>query len=402
MNKTLYVVDDQAPVLDVAILILRTIGPDWEVIGFKGPREALEGVKAKAPDLMLSDQVMPGMQGSQLLEEVRAISPTTIRIVMSGQVAPNKLALITSAHQYLAKPFTASTLSDIVKRSFSARERIHDAGLQKVVTALRTIPSLPQAHQSLLRELEDGRTASAAVAAMVEDDPGLSLKVLHLANSPLFGRGGLITSPVDAVMCLGTDMIAAIVLSQSVFRHFGSLQQPGMDMQRVWTHCWETARLAQHICRDMGLRAKTGDEAFLAGLMHEIGRFILMDNFPGEFTAACDSARQTRSPLVASLRGAFQASPSQVSAYLLALWGLPESVVGAIEALDNPVADPANGFTLRAALYIADHLASAKFPPDSFPVEEWKADYLKSTGSEDQIQAWEEFLSRPAGEETGH
>ena len=81
---------------------------------------------------------------------------------------------------------------------------------------------------------------------MVAEDPGLSLKVLHLANSSLFGTGSLITSPVDAVMCLGTDMIAAIVLSQSLFRHYASLQRPEMDLERVWTHSWETARLAQH------------------------------------------------------------------------------------------------------------------------------------------------------------
>ena len=399
MKRTLYVVDDQAPILEVAVLILRTIGPHWEVTGFQDPGKALEAVKAKAPDLILSDQVMPGMQGSQLLEEVRAISPTTIRIVMSGLVAPNQLTLITSAHQYLAKPFNASTLSGIVNRSFAARDRIHDKGLQRVVTALRSIPSLPQVHQSLLHALDDGRTASAAVAAMVADDPGLSLKVLHLANSPLFGAGDLVTSQADAVMRLGTDMIAAIVLSQSLFRHYESMKRPEMDVRRVWTHSWETARLAQHICRDQGLRAKAGEEAFLAGLMHEIGRFILIDNFPGPFQAACDAARRAGSPLAAGLQEAFQTSLSQVGAYVLELWGLPEAVVGAIGALHNPGEDQAGGVTLKAALYIADHIASGRFPPDSFPVEEWKQDYLQSIGCADQIPLWEKSL---AGEAPGN
>jgi len=99
------VVDDQAAVLDTAVLILRSVDPDWEVSGFKGPFEALEAVKTRAPDLILSDQLMPGMLGSQFLEQVRILSPNAIRIIMSGYVALNKLTLITSAHQYLAKPF---------------------------------------------------------------------------------------------------------------------------------------------------------------------------------------------------------------------------------------------------------------------------------------------------------
>jgi HD-like signal output (HDOD) protein len=197
-------------------------------------------------------------------------------------------------------------------------------------------------------------------------------------------------------------MVEAIILSQSMFRHYESLQRPEMDLKRVWTHSWETAQLAQHICRGNGLAAKLGEEAFLAGLMHEIGRFILVDNFPDQFKAACDRARQTRSPLAAGLREASLASPSQVGAFVLELWGLPEPVIGAVAALDNPEKDQANGFTISSALYVADHIASGKLPADSFPVEGWNLAYLKSIGCEDQIPAWEEYFSQTAGEAAGN
>jgi HD-like signal output (HDOD) protein len=401
MKRTLYVVDDQEPVLQTAVLILRMIDRHWTVMGFTDPQEALRAVKTQAPDLVLADYIMPGMQGSQLLEEVRAISPTTIRIIMSGYAPLSRLTMITSAHQYIAKPFDAARLRDVVSRSFAAQERIVNKGLQSVVTALRTIPSLPQVHQTMLHELADERTASAAIARMVAEDPGVSLKALHLANSPLFGRGYVVTSPVDAVICLGTDMIAAIVLSQSLFRHYESLKHPEMDLRRVWKHCWETACLAQQICRDEALAPKRGEEAFLAGLMHEIGRFILLDNFPGPFEAACAGARESGTPLAGRLRETFQASPSEVGAYVLELWGLPNAVIGAVGALDCPGEDQPKGFTIRAALYIADHIAAGRFPPDSFPVEEWKTDYLKSVGCQDRIAGWEKFFSQTTVEAGG-
>jgi HD-like signal output (HDOD) protein len=397
MKRSIYVVDDEPSVLETTVLILRRMGRDWEVTGFKEPFAALEAVKAKAPDVVLSDEMMPGMQGSQLLEQVRILSPATIRLIMSGCVALNKLNLITSAHQYIAKPFDALKLRDLIQRSFMAQERIINQGLQTVMTSIRSIPSLPQAHHALLAELEDSKTTTTSIARLIADDAGLSVKVLQLANSALFGQGYLIASPIDAVNCLGTDMIAAIVLSQSIFRHYEILQHQEIDLPKVWSHCWETACLAQRICRDKKLPHKTGEEAFLAGLLHEVGRFILVDNFPEQFQAACDAARQTKTPLAACLRQTFAASPCQISSCVLELWGLPSAVVNCILFQDDPEKDPTPGFTMTSAFYIADHLASRASPPDAFPLEDWKTGYLKSIGCAGDISTWEDAALHPEG-----
>jgi len=398
MKRCIYIVDDQLPVLETAVIILRGMDVQWEVAGFSDPLEALAAVKVKAPDLILSDQLMPGMQGSQFLEEVRKIAPAVIRVIMSGFVSLNKLTLITSAHQYMAKPFDIARLRDIVRRSFAAQERIANKGLQSVATSLRSIPSLPQVHQSLLEELEDSRTASSAIARMVAEDAGLSIKVLQLANSPLFGQGYLISNPTDAVMCLGTEMIAAIVLSQSLFRHYEAMSHADLDLPRVWSHCWETAYLAQVLCRQKGLQRRKAEEAFLAGLLHEAGRLILVDNFAEQFAAACRDARQAKSPLAPCLLETFQTSPAQLTAYLMELWGMPAEVVTALSFQDHPQLEPGGAFSLTSALYIADHIAARKAPPDDFGVEEWNLAYLRAIGCEDDIPLWEDPLfPRDAG-----
>jgi HD-like signal output (HDOD) protein len=398
MKRSIYVVDDQAGVLDTAVMILRCIDPDWVVEGFKDPLEALLAVQARPPDLVLSDQLMPGMLGSQLLEEVRAVSPGTIRVIMSGFVALNKLTLITSAHQYLAKPFDSAKLRELIQRGFAARERIADPGLQTVIASLRSIPSLPQVHQSLLAELEDHRHGSSAIGRMVAADAGLSVKVLQLANSPLFGQGYLITSPIDAVLCLGTDLIAALVFSQSLFRHYEKLAHPELEVTRVWNHCWETAFLAQHICQEKQLPRKMAEEAFLAGLLHETGRLILIDNFPDRFQAACDAARQSKSPLAPRLREVFQTGTPQITAYLLELWGMPTPVVEAIAAQEKPDGFPPGVFCIAAALYLANGVANCICPPDDWAVEEWNKPYLESIGCADDVAVWEKLpLSHAPG-----
>lgn len=395
MKRRIYVVDDQSDVLTVAVLIIRSIDPEWDVIGFNNPLQALAAVQTEAPDLILSDQAMPEMQGSRLLEQVRTISPTTIRIIVSGYVALNKLSFITSAHHFIAKPFDAIKLREMIRRSFAAQERIADKDLQTLTTSLRSIPSLPQAHHALLRELQNDRNDTTTIARLVAENVGLTVKVLQLANSPLFGQDSLISSPFDAVMCLGTEMIVAVVLSQSLFRHYESLLAGKIDLRQVWSHCWKTAYLAQHLCREMKFSRIAGEEAFLAGLLHETGRFILADNFPEQFQAACQSARLMKSPLAPRLREVFRTSPAQVTAYVLELWGMPASVIGAIAREDDRVSDRAEGFTLVSALYIADGVASRQSPADGFAPDEWDTDYLKTIGCLEKIPVWEKLSIEP-------
>ena len=388
MKRSIYIVDDQPEVLDVAVAIVRAMLPESIVTGFNDPLQALEAIKVNRPDLILSDQIMPGMPGSQLLEEARVASPASLRIIMSGFVPLDKLTEITSAHQYVAKPFDALQLKRLLERTFAAHDHVKDKQLQKVVTSIRSLPSLPQVHHKLLTELNSVEGASESIGQIVAQDAGLSAKVLQLANSPLFGRAYLVTSPEEAVFCLGTSMIAAVVLSQSLFKHYQATARPEFCLEKIWSHCWETAALAQCYAREEALPRQQREEVFLAGLLHETGRLILIDNFPAQFKGACDAARQAGSPLGPRLRDIFQAAPSKIAAYLLDLWGLPKSVVTSVSLVENPEEENATEFTAATALYIADQISSRGTPPDSFPPEEWNTAYLRSVGCSDDIKQW--------------
>jgi HD-like signal output (HDOD) protein len=388
-QPTIYIVDDQPEVLETAVMVVHGVLPEALVTGFTDPHKALATIRSNPPRLVISDQIMPEMQGSELLEQVRLAAPGTLRIMMSGYVSLDQLHAITSAHQYVAKPFDALELKELLRRTFAAQDRFSNRSLQLLVTSLRSLPSVPQVHHSLLSALEDNRGGSTAIGQMISRDAGLSSKVLQMANSPLFGRDYVVSKPADAVMCLGTKMIAAIVLSQSLFKHYQARRHPEMDLSRVWNHCWETAALAQHYCREQELPRTAGDEAFLAGLLHETGRLILVDNFPDQFQSACDAARQRNLPLTVTLAESFDTTPSQIAAYLLDLWGMPSEVVEAVAALDPAARQNGNDFSLSSALYVADQMAARKTPPDQFPTSDWDADYLRSIGCAPEVEAWD-------------
>ena len=389
MSKLVYVVDDQPAVLEAVLLMLESIDPAWRVEGFTSAAAALAAVKAQPPDLVLSDHHMPEMQGSTLLEEVRVAAPNAVRIIMSGYVDVAALSAIISAHQYIAKPFSMLQIKELIQRTFAARARMEHQGLQELVTALRSLPSLPHVYFSLLKELGDERRSVDAIAQLVARDAGLSSKLLQVANSPLFGRGSLVSSPFDAVLCVGTEMIKAVMLSQEQFRHYGNIKCAEIDVPRLWDHCWEVAHLARRICLEKQLPQAKADEAFLAGILHEIGKFILLDNFPGQFQAACQAARQAGAPLTPFLLSTFHATPAQLAAYLLELWGLPSAVIQAVACQEHPENDPSGELSLAAALYIADQVATRRSPPDSFAIPDWNPECLKALGYESDFAVWQ-------------
>ena len=183
MKRRILVVDDEASLLSLLALVFDSTDPEWEVTTCSHPAEALEKVRDIQPDLVLTDQTMPGLTGCQLLAQVKDIAPQAVRILISGYMRePDKLAV---AHQYLAKPFNAQQLSHVVRQALCAQERLQNPGLRKLVASLNSFPVLPHKKSQLLTQLTEKHDYEA-MARTASEDGGIASKVLQLANSPLF------------------------------------------------------------------------------------------------------------------------------------------------------------------------------------------------------------------------
>jgi DNA-binding NtrC family response regulator len=100
MNKLIYIIDDQAAIRDMLKTLLKCGDPTWEVKGFGEPGELIAAVAERPPDMVISDFSMPGMKGTEVQDKIREISPSTIRILLSGSIS--NLSRIASAHQFIA------------------------------------------------------------------------------------------------------------------------------------------------------------------------------------------------------------------------------------------------------------------------------------------------------------
>ncbi len=157
-----------------------TLAPDGET--------AMNLLRQAPFDVVASDMQMPGMSGIQLLTEVRALRPQTSRIIISGISDQAEAAdSLNSTHLFIPKPFDAKLLRDTLARIGSLDAFLKDDRLRGLAGKMRALPSFPTIYLEIMREIESPYSSIHNIANIVAKDPGITAKVLHVANSAAFG-----------------------------------------------------------------------------------------------------------------------------------------------------------------------------------------------------------------------
>jgi len=388
--KVLLFVDDEARVLQGLQRQLRNMRDEWDMNFLDGARKALEFMATHRVDVLISDMMMPEMDGAELLTEVSKRHPHTVRIVLSGHAEREAvLRLVGPAHQYLSKPCDPEELRAAIARAFALRDLLSNERLKQLATRIKSLPTLPALYQRLTDELRKEDASMEQIGEIISHDIGMTSKILQLVNSAFFGLPQPISSPGDAVMYLGLSTVRALVLSLQVFSQFKNPQLAGFSLEALANHCWTTAVLARRIARAESGDTKMMDQCFLAGLLHDIGRIILADGLPEQYARVWHEAREKHLPVWQAEQSEFGATHADVGAYLLGLWGLPNPVVEAVALQHSPALCVTTGFSPLAAVHVASAFAHEKegSPTELIHIE---MDYLTKLGLADRIADWRE------------
>jgi putative nucleotidyltransferase with HDIG domain len=298
---------------------------------------------------------MPGMDGRQLLEEVEKRYPQAVRVVLSGSAgATEGLDSLRPTHQYLTKPCDAGTVENTIERALKLRELVPQEKVRQFVARTGSVPSLPSLYSEIMAELNSEDCSISRVAAIIERDAGMTAKILQLANSAFFGLRGQVSTASDAIFRLGLDVVKALALSVQVFSTFQTDDIKRLKLTHVWPHSLATASLARKIAARQRAEAAIVDIAFTAGLLHDMGKLILAANVPEEYQGVL--ARTTEAHL-RDWQGeyiAFGVTHAEIGAYLIGLWGLPDTLVEAIAFHHRPSRSRDNKFGPLAAVHIGD------------------------------------------------
>jgi HD-like signal output (HDOD) protein len=389
--KVLLFVDDENRVLQGLQRQLRNMRNEWDMNFADGGRKALEFMASRPVDVLVSDMMMPEMDGAELLTEVSKSHPNTVRIVLSGHAEREAvLRLVGPAHQYLSKPCDAEELRAAVARAFALRDLLSNERLKQLVTRVKSLPTLPALYQQLTDELRKEDASMDQIGEIISHDVGMTAKILQLVNSAFFGLPQPISNPGEAVMYLGLSTVRALVLSLQVFSQFKNPKLEGFSLDALANHSWTTAVLARRIARAETRDTKIIDQCFLAGLLHDIGRIILADGLPEQYSKVWEETRKNKQPLWQAEQAEFGASHADVGAYLLGLWGLPNPIVEAVAFQDAPSLCVVTGFSPLAAVHVASAFAHEKDGASTESVH-IDLDYLTKLGLADRLTEWREI-----------
>jgi len=388
-NRILFV-DDEVLVLQGLQRMLRPLRNEWEMEFVDSGAKALERMAQTPFDVVVADMRMPGMNGAELLGEVMKHHPKTVRLILSGHADKDLiLKCVGSTHQYLAKPCDAEALKATVLRAASVENTLRGEKLKELVARMDRLPSIPSLYVQMVEALHNPEVTLEEVGGIIAEDMAMTAKILKLVNSAFFGLRRQVSSPVEAANYLGLDTIRSLVLSINAFSQFESLPLGKFSIEALWSHSLNTAATAKAIAQVQDDDPKLADEAFIAGMLHDIGKLVMAANFTDQFNRALKLIWEQKLDPIAAEQEIFAATHADVGGYLLGLWGLPVPVVEAIALHHSPAKTLQKCFSPLTAVHAANGIIHEREAAgESNPLVRIDSDYLTALGLTEQLNNW--------------
>ena len=350
MSIRIVFVDDELNILQAMRRSFHNMREEWSMEFVSSGAAALESL-AKAPaEVIVSDMRMPGMDGWQLLAEVKKLYPQTVRLVLSGHADPGSvMRAVGTAQLYLAKPCESGALKAAIVQTQMLRQLLSNDRLALLAGGVGMLPSAPAAFQEILACLQNPAASLADAAQIIGRDVAMVANIMKLVNSAFFGSRRPITTTDRAVAYLGMDTLGALVLGHSVFQSGVATGIAGFSLEKLWQHSLQTGMAARAIAFSENLAAAKADEAFLAGVLHDVGKVVFATKAAAHSSdaSAVDMAQM-------------EAHHAEVGAYLLGLWGFPNLIVEAVAFHHTPGQASEKGLGLPGIVHIADRLVHLK------------------------------------------
>ncbi|HEX3000623.1 MAG TPA: HDOD domain-containing protein [Armatimonadota bacterium] len=197
------------------------------------------------------------------------------------------------------------------------------------ILQLRDLPSLPDVAAQVLQVVDNPRASAATLSRAISLDPALTARVLRQANSAIYGYSGRIGTVVQAVTILGFAQVRSQVLTISILDVFSYLRgNQGFPYRQFWEHCLSCAVVARLLARKT--RACPPEEAFVAGLLHDIGKLVLWRMADEEYGSVIRQAGETECALADAEQEVFGFTHAAVGSWAAERWRLPGPLVEAL------------------------------------------------------------------------
>ncbi len=243
---------------------------------------------------------------------------------------------------------TTIDTSSAASAASAASGAVEAIDVDAVIARFGDLPTLAPIAMEVLRLADDERATLEDIAGVISRDPGLAAQLLRVANSPMYGMGGEVSSLARAATVLGLRTVKLLSLSFSVVTRPESGDRVG---ERIWRHTLVWSAVAQNLAKTH--EPRLADECFISSLLGNLGRLALVDE--PVYAKTRDAAGGWLDH--EAERHAFGVSSLDVTAEILAGWGLPPVLGEAIRHLHHPADALGQSVRIAGILNVADAAA---------------------------------------------
>ncbi|WP_454063795.1 response regulator [Candidatus Nitrospira salsa] len=393
MKRRILFVDDDSNILQGLRRMLRSMREEWNIDFANNGQDALERLAQEPYDVIISDVKMPGMDGVQLLTEVRTQYPHITRLLLTGQAEEETiLKAVGPAHQFLSKPCDAEVLKTTISRTCALSALLEAPTLKQLASQMISIPTLPSLYTELVQVLEDPESTLEHISTIVAKDMGMTAKILKLVNSAFFGLPRQVSSPSQAISFLGIETLKTLVLTVQVFEELKPKHTTNFSIESLWEHSIQTGDFAWKIAQAENLEEHLVSDTLAAGMLHDVGILLLATQLPDHFAEAIELSNAQQVSLHEAERQILSASHAELGGYLLGLWGLRHPVVEAVAFHHQPKVIETQQFTPLTAVHIANALHTEKEKSgEQREGQGIQDEYIDSIGLTAHLQSWRDI-----------
>lgn len=207
--------------------------------------------------------------------------------------------------------------------------------LQAILKRVDDMPVLPGATQTVLSMLNDPKTHILKIAEAIQKDVSLTTRLLKMANSAYYAQGRKIVTILEALVLLGLNTAKDLLVAASTYKILNKkIEGYLLEKGDLWKHSLFCAMAAELLAGETNPALK--DKAYIAGLLHDVGKIIMAHYVQEDFTQILDLVEQKNVSFDSAEKGIVGFTHAELGARVLQKWNFPEDIVDAIEFHHHP------------------------------------------------------------------
>lgn len=222
----------------------------------------------------------------------------------------------------------------------------------EILRSIHELPALPAVVLELIQSLGDSHISAEQLAVKISHDQAIAAKTLRLANSSFYGLPRQVTSIAEATAILGLRTLRSVATAAGLVGGFANSRCKGFDFDAFWRHSIGTALTARALAKRVRLDE---DAAFTLGLVHDIGRLVLVSSYEDEYAQAIAYQIEHDCLMHAAERHHFGVDHADVGGVIAEHWHFAPEIVAAISCHHRPPPSKTKGLT--DLVHVADNIA---------------------------------------------